>query len=171
MLAEVPSTIVGPTAGPTRGGRPLEVRVITLGQRSWWAEMAMQTSVASSAGIARRVARRIFRQKGLDPDDQTVDTIITILSELLSNVHKHTHDLCGTADIVFGRDNGVLAVAIHDQHPHRPRVLPESKPDGLSGRGLRLVHGLAINAGGRAVVLMDPDGGGWTVQAELPLSS
>jgi anti-sigma regulatory factor (Ser/Thr protein kinase) len=149
----------------------LEVRVITLSQRSWWVEMAMQTSVASSAGIARRVARRIFRQQDLDPDDPTVDSIITILSELLSNVHRHTRDLCDTADIVFGRDDIVVAVAVHDRHPHRPWVLPMPKPDGLSGRGLRLVHDLAINAGGLAVVLMDPDGGGWTVQAELPLST
>jgi anti-sigma regulatory factor (Ser/Thr protein kinase) len=149
----------------------LEVRVITLGQRTWWAEMAMQTSVASSAGIARRVARRIFRQQGLDPDDQTVDSVITILSELLGNVHRHTRDLCGTADIEFGRDNAVLAVAVHDRHLHRPRVLPVPKPDGMSGRGLRLVHDLAINAGGLAVVLMDSDGAGWTVQAELPLST
>ena len=68
----------------------MEVRVITRGRRGWWAEMATPTNAASSVTIVRRAARRIFRQQGLDLDDPIVDSTITILSELLSNVHSMT---------------------------------------------------------------------------------
>jgi two-component sensor histidine kinase len=121
------------------------------------------------AAAARRVAREILVDWGLDLDDPVVDSSIVIISELVTNTAKHAAVLCSQADVTLSLDYDCLLVAVHDRHPHRPKALLNPHPDDSGGWGLQLVLDLATEAGGHTDVPADPDGGGKTVRVFLPL--
>jgi two-component sensor histidine kinase len=124
----------------------------------------------SGAAAARRVAREVLAAWGLDLDDPVVDTSIVIISELVTNTAKHARVLCRQADVTLALDRGVLSVAVHDRHPHRPKALLSPHPDDSGGWGLQLVRDLTAEAGGTTEVPADKDGGGKTIRVELPIS-
>jgi two-component sensor histidine kinase len=123
----------------------------------------------SGASAARRVAREILVAWGLDLDDPVVDSSIVIISELVTNTAKHAAVLCRQAEVTLALRCGLLTLAVHDRHPHRPKALLNPHPDDSGGWGLQLVRDLAMEAGGCTDVPPDADGGGKTVRVELPL--
>ena len=108
---------------------------------------------------------------GLDLDDPVVDTSIVIISELVTNAAKHARILCKQAEVTLAVCCDMLMLAVHDRHPHRPKALLYPHPDDSGGWGLQLVKDLTAEAGGRTAVPADLDGGGKTVEVELPLRS
>ena len=125
---------------------------------------------ASGAAAARRVAREIMVEWGLDLDDPVVDSSIIIISELVTNTAKHAALLCRQADVTLALHCGRLTIAVHDRHPHRPKALLSPHPDDSGGWGLQLVKDLTAEAGGRTDVPADADGRGKTVRVELPVN-
>ena len=125
---------------------------------------------AYAAREARRIAREIFTDWGLDLNDPVVDSAIVIVSELVTNTAKHTAVLCRQADVTLSLTAGVLGVAVHDRHPLRPSALLNPHPDDSGGWGLQLVRDLAAEFGGVTAVPADPDGNGKTIRVELPLA-
>ena len=125
---------------------------------------------ASGATAARRVAREIFTAWGLDLDNPVVDSAIVILSELITNTHKHARLLSRRADVALWLDDGVLGIAVHDRHPHRPQALLAPHPDGTGGWGLQVVRDLTSEAGGTTAMPADDDGAGKTIEITLPLA-
>jgi two-component sensor histidine kinase len=124
---------------------------------------------SEGAAAARRVAREILADWGLDLDEPVVDSAIVIISELVTNTAKHAALLCRQAEVTLALDFGRLSVAVHDRHPHRPKALLSPHPDDSGGWGLQLVRDLTAEAGGCTEVPADADGGGKTVRVELPL--
>jgi len=124
---------------------------------------------SEGAAAARRVAREVFVDWGLDLDETMVDSAIVIISELVTNTAKHAALLCRQAEVTLALEYGCLTVAVHDRHPHRPKALLNPHPDDSGGWGLQLVRDLTAEVGGRTEVPADPDGGGKTVRVELPL--
>ncbi|GGX89809.1 ATP-binding protein [Streptomyces minutiscleroticus] len=72
-----------------------------------------------------------------EPD--TVDSVVLVVSELLTNAHRHAHS---DAHLVLSWDGQCLHVNVHDES----RRLPDEKESGtedLSGRGVHIVKVLA----------------------------
>jgi two-component sensor histidine kinase len=124
---------------------------------------------SEGAAAARRVAREVFVDWGLDLDEMMVDSAIVIISELVTNTAKHAALLCRQAEVTLALEYDCLSVAVHDRHPHRPKALLSPHPDDSGGWGLQLVRDLTAEVGGRTEVPADEDGGGKTVRVELPL--
>lgn len=143
--------------------------VILIETQRHHAELAIPADDPANIRTTRHTCREILERWGLDLNHPAVDSAIVILSELLTNVHLHAHPLSTFADITLRLDEDRVIVEAHDRHPGRPRIRRSPEPDDQGGRGLFLVRGLALAAGGILAVIMDPDGLGKTVRVELPV--
>src|SRR3954462_11958440 len=70
---------------------------------------------SEGASAARRVAREILVDWGLDLDEPVVDSAIVIISELVTNTAKHAALLCRQAEVTLALEYGCLSVAVHDR--------------------------------------------------------
>jgi anti-sigma regulatory factor (Ser/Thr protein kinase) len=97
----------------------------------------------SSVSAARRFLRQTLDDRGVDQD--TSDTAVLCLSELVTNSVVHTHGGCVVRVVLDGR---VLTVTVRD-HGAQQAVSPASADDPLRvhGRGLQLVDALAARWG------------------------
>ena len=100
----------------------------------------------SSAGVARRLLRRALQGAIADPVLHDVELLV---SELVANAVDYGAGTC-CLELSIPRPD-VLRVAVSDQNQNRPQM-PEHDVAADSGRGLRLVHSLALRGGhhGRA---------------------
>ncbi|MFJ5229484.1 ATP-binding protein [Kitasatospora sp. NPDC088391] len=126
-------------------------------------------TVPASVPEARRSVRAELAARGLDADHPLTDTVLLVVSELVTNTVRHAAPRSPrtTLQLDFGVDE--LTVRVHDRHPHCPRRPEVPHQDGSGGWGLGLVHELAALAGGGTETLADEDGGGKTMVVRLPL--
>ncbi|HEY5834268.1 ATP-binding protein [Streptomyces sp.] len=125
-------------------------------------------AVPASVTQVRHEAMAAAREQGLDRQHPTVDAWLVALSELASNCVRHAATTSPTFDVRVAIDQGGLALAVHDRHPHQPAALSEPHADNSGGWGLFLVRQLVTEVGGHASVAPDTDGQGKTVLVRLP---
>ncbi|WP_244900179.1 ATP-binding protein, partial [Streptomyces nanshensis] len=118
-------------------------------------------ALPSRIGQVRRIVTAQLRSWRLEP---LVDAAALGVTELLTNVHRHTGDdkHC-TVEIVFRRDH--LTVSVRDHDPRLPRVR-SAETSATCGRGLALIAAVSASWGMRA----QNDGSGKVVWFTLPVS-
>lgn len=137
------------------------------------ASVTLRTEPAS-VRTARRWAVAVLAEWGASESSPTADTVRLIVSELATNVVQHTlgQSPAFTAEMSLERHE-LLRVGVADSSPRRPQRLPAAVALD-NGRGLVIIRSLAVEAGGRFMVVPRPDGGKlvsvvlpWPVPASL----
>ena len=102
---------------------------------------------AESAGVARRRVRETLRLFDADPD--VIDDAVLLTSEVVTNGLVHAGRYESVLELLLTRDGDRLLVEVHDPSHTIPSLV--DPPDALSesGRGLRIVDGLAADRGAR----------------------
>ena len=97
----------------------------------------------SGVTVARQAARQALHE--LEVEDQaTIDTVELLVSELTSNVVKHTG---GRASLRLTRTNNVIRIEVCDAKPTQVPIERDVDVAAESGRGLLLVSTLATSWG------------------------
>lgn len=108
---------------------------------------------------------------GLDALGTLVDDAMLIVSELVTNVHRHVAPQRATITLAWSGDT--LSIGVGDRSPVLPVAPPRPREGGpggdWTGWGLRLVEATAAAYGGGCVATADPGGGGKTVIVTLPV--
>ena len=104
-------------------------------QRADWVLEADARSVAQ--------ARALIAQRLGDLPDDSLEVVLLLTSELVTNAVRHGTGPVGV-HVTWG--NGAVRVEVADQSPEWP-VLQALDRDALSGRGLLLVEGLSSGWG------------------------
>ncbi|MEU9648754.1 ATP-binding protein [Streptomyces sp. NPDC048110] len=118
--------------------------------------------------VARETAEQALAEWGVNPGHRAVAPALLILSELVTNSVRHASPLSEQVTVTYAVGDDCLAFAVHDRHPHRPRL----NGAGTGGRrrgGLATVMELTGELGGTAVVRGDDDGRGKSIWVTLPL--
>ncbi|MGA6152678.1 ATP-binding protein [Stenotrophomonas sp. NPDC087984] len=121
----------------------------------------------SSVPQARHAVRDLLAHQRVPVDDDLVESLLLIVSELVTNAVRHAALLSPeiAVELSLGRDR--VRIAVEDNHPYRPVALMADQ-GGTGGRGLLLVTAITEAAGG----VYDVDhtaSGGKIVWAALPL--
>ncbi|MEV5317430.1 ATP-binding protein [Streptomyces sp. NPDC052687] len=109
--------------------------------------------------VARRIAERWL--KATEPADHVEDAVL-VVSELVTNAVRHTHDSCRLTLTVHG---GQLDIAVADHSEDLPDLRRQSPGDERGGFGMDIIRQL----GGQVTVV--PAIGGKTVHVLLELES
>src|SRR5262245_55753783 len=116
-------------------------------------------TVMTSPAEARRACRAFARRNHV----QEVDTLLLVLSELVTNAVQH-----GGAPIVIRIEceGGCVRIGVSDATGNPAAVTPRRDLwlDGTGGMGLRIIDAVSIGWGAHA----NQGGSGKTVWAELP---
>ena len=96
---------------------------------------------AEARSIAQ--ARALTRQMLHDLPVETLEVVLLLTSELVTNAVRHG---AGPMGVHVVWDDGGVRVEVEDQSPERP-VVQATDPDALDGRGLLLVDGLSSGWG------------------------
>ncbi|MGW2295327.1 ATP-binding protein [Streptomyces violaceorubidus] len=118
--------------------------------------------------VARETAEQALAEWGVNPGHPVVAPALLILSELVTNSVRHAAPPSEQVTVTYAAGAGCLAFAVHDRHPHQPRL----HGAGTAGRGtggLATVMELTGTLGGTAVVRGDGDGRGKSIWITLPL--
>lgn len=116
--------------------------------------------------LARETAERTLAEWGIGDRHPAVGPALLILSELVTNSVRHAAAASPQTTVVYAASPDCLVFAVHDRHPHRPRLFGTQ---GAGRGGLATVVELTHGLGGTAVVRGDDDGGGKSVWITLPL--
>lgn len=119
----------------------------------------------AEVGRARRWARSRLDGSGIKVDDSVAETLILLISELVTNAVVHT-GCPAVLRMLFGpsgpggAEAGTVRVEVADtsDRPPRPR---HAEGDDTNGRGLELVDGLADRWG------WQPEGAGKSIWCEV----
>ncbi|MEV0092517.1 ATP-binding protein [Streptomyces sp. NPDC050738] len=119
----------------------------------------------AEVGRARRWARSRLDGSGIKVDDSVAETLILLISELVTNAVVHT-GCPAVLRMLFGpsescaEEAGTVRVEVADisSRPPRPR---HAEGDDTNGRGLELVDGLADRWG------WQPEGAGKSIWCEV----
>ncbi|MFI6639454.1 ATP-binding protein [Streptomyces sp. NPDC050504] len=110
----------------------------------------------AEVGRARRWARSRLVGSGIKDDEPIAETLILLISELVTNAVVHT-GCPAVLRMLFG-DTVRVEVADSSNRPPRPR---HAEGDDTNGRGLELVDGLADRWG------WQPEGAGKSIWCEV----
>ena len=105
---------------------------------------------------------RVFVANAPEAAGADVHTLELLVSELVTNAVLYARS---TIVVDVKRIDEVLRVGVHDSNPDLP-IRQEREPAAESGRGLNIVHNLALRWG----VEVDGRSAGKTVWFEIPLS-
>ncbi|MFD3332826.1 ATP-binding protein [Streptomyces sp. NPDC058700] len=112
----------------------------------------------AEVGRARRWARSRLAGSGIRDDEPLAETLVLIISELVTNAVVHT-GCPAVLRMLFAAEGGVrVEVADASERPPRPR---HAEGDATNGRGLELVDGLADRWG------WQPEGVGKSIWCEV----
>jgi len=126
-------------------------------------------TAAQSVPAIRRAARAILTECTPGIDQECLDRALLIITELVANTVKHAARLSPCAELTLVANDRALTIAVHDRDPRMPQVPSVSPPDGIGGRGLRMVQDLVAEVGGTLEARSDTDHRGKTVRVSLPL--
>ena len=120
----------------------------------------------AEVGRARRWARSRLAGSGIEDDEPVAETLILLISELVTNAVVHT-GCPAVLRMLFGlgaAEAGTVRVEVADASacPPRPR---HAEGDDTNGRGLELVDGLADRWG------WQPEGAGKRIWCEVDRSA
>lgn len=124
-------------------------------------------SAPASVSAARRYATDVVSEWGLPVENEAVDTVRLIVSELATNAVQHTFGQSPTftVDLRLERDEE-LRIGVTDSHPRWPQRLPAAVRQD-NGRGMVIIRSLTVEYGGQLSVTPTPEGGK-TVWIVLP---
>lgn len=126
------------------------------------------SALDSSVPQLRHAVRDLVRRQGSVPDE-TLQSLLLILSELATNAVRHAALLSPEIGVEVRLRDGWLRIAVEDGHPYRPKALDaDPGQEHTGGRGLLLVKLITAEAGG--VCDVEQTGtGGKVIWAALPL--
>lgn len=124
-------------------------------------------AVDVSVPRARHAVRDLIARQGVPVEDDILQGLLLIVSELATNAVKHAALLSPelAVEVAIGAD--WIRVAVEDNHPYRPTAL-ETDHAQTGGRGLLLVKEITAEAGGTCDVEHTATGGK-IIWAVLPL--
>lgn len=124
-------------------------------------------AVDVSVPQARHAVRDLLNRQGVPLADDTVQGLLLIVSELVTNAVKHAALLSPELAVEVAVDAEWIRVSVEDNHPYRPSALVTDYAQ-TGGRGLLLVREITHEAGGTCDV-EHTAGGGKIIWAALPL--
>ncbi|MFE0325827.1 ATP-binding protein [Streptomyces sp. NPDC003753] len=124
-------------------------------------------AVDASVPQARHAVRDLLVRQGVPVSDDTVQALLLIVSELVTNAVRHAALLSPMLAVEVAVGPEWVRVAVEDDHPYRPSAL-EADHGRTGGRGLLLVREVTREAGGVCDV-EHTAGGGKVIWAALPL--
>ncbi|WP_328718210.1 ATP-binding protein [Streptomyces sp. NBC_00247] len=124
-------------------------------------------AVDVSVPQARHAVRDLIGRQGVPVEDDILQGLLLIVSELATNAVKHAALLSPelAVEVAIGAD--WIRVSVEDNHPYRPTAL-ETDHAQTGGRGLLLVKEITAEAGGTCDVEHTATGGK-IIWAVLPL--
>jgi two-component sensor histidine kinase len=128
------------------------------------------TAPAAEASVprARRAVRDLLRRQGVPADEDVVDGLLLIVSELVTNVVRHAALLSPLLAVEVAVGPEWVRVSVEDNHPYRPTALIADTGQ-TGGRGLLLVRETTREFGG-ACEVEHTTTGGKIIWAALPLN-
>lgn len=149
---------------------PAELTGLT-GRRTYdgpWRFTAPTTD--ASVPQLRHEVRDLLRRQEPPVSDDVLQSLLLILSELVTNAVRHAALLSPEIGVEVALGGGLLRVAVEDSHPYRPKAL-EAEPlmENTGGRGLLLVKAVTDEAGGVCDIEQTASGGK-IIWAALPLT-
>lgn len=128
------------------------------------------TAKAEDATVprARHAVRDLLRRQCVPVADDTLQSLLLIASELVTNAVKHAALLSPEIAVEIAISRQWVKVAVEDSHPYRPKALVADQGQ-TGGRGLLLVKAVADEVGGSYDVEHTASGGK-VVWAALPLA-
>jgi anti-sigma regulatory factor (Ser/Thr protein kinase) len=124
-------------------------------------------AVEASVPQARHAVRDLLYRQGVPVSDDLVQSLLLIVSELVTNAVKHAALLSPMLAVEIAVGAEWLRVSVEDNHPYRPTAL-EADHGRTGGRGLLLVREVTREAGGVCDVEHTASGGK-VIWAALPL--
>ncbi|MFF1923147.1 ATP-binding protein [Streptomyces sp. NPDC058221] len=124
-------------------------------------------AMGSAVRISRETTEQVLTEWGVSGHHPVVAPALLILSELVTNSVRHAAVLSPTVTVIYAAGPNTFAFAVHDRHPHKPRLF--SAITEARGGGLCTVMELTLGLGGSAVIRGDADGKGKSIWITLPL--
>ncbi|MET9926888.1 MULTISPECIES: ATP-binding protein [unclassified Streptomyces] len=126
-------------------------------------------AVDVSVPQSRHAVRDLLDRQGVPIEEDILQGLLLIVSELVTNAVKHAALLSPelAVEVAIGAD--WVRVSVEDSHPYRPTAL-ETDYAQTGGRGLLLVKEVTAEAGGTCDV-EHTAGGGKIIWAALPLKT
>ncbi|MFC9749917.1 ATP-binding protein [Streptomyces niveus] len=125
-------------------------------------------AVDVSVPQARHAVRDLLGRQGVPASDETVQGLLLIVSELVTNAVRHAALLSPELAVEVAIAADWIRVSVEDSHPYRPKALERDYAQ-TGGRGLLLVREITLEAGGTCDVEHTASGGK-IVWALLPLT-
>jgi anti-sigma regulatory factor (Ser/Thr protein kinase) len=124
-------------------------------------------AVDASVPQSRHAVRDLLVRQGVPVSDDTVQALLLIVSELVTNAVRHAALLSPMLAVEVAIGPEWVRVSVEDDHPYRPSAL-EADHGRTGGRGLLLVREITREAGGVCDVA-HTSSGGKVIWAALPL--
>ncbi|WP_098012489.1 ATP-binding protein [Streptomyces sp. sk226] len=124
-------------------------------------------AVDASVPGARHAVRDLLGRQGAPIEEDVLQGLLLIVSELVTNAVKHAALLSPELAVEVAIAADRVRVSVEDGHPYRPTAL-ETDSAQTGGRGLLLVKVITAEAGG-ACDVEHTASGGKIIWAELPL--
>lgn len=126
-------------------------------------------AVDVSVPRARHAVRDLLGRQGAPIEDEMLQGLLLIVSELVTNAVKHAALLSPELAVEVAIAADWVRVSVEDNHPYRPTAL-ETDYAQTGGRGLLLVKEVTAEAGGTCDVEHTASGGK-IIWAALPLKT
>ncbi|MDG9687237.1 ATP-binding protein [Streptomyces sp. DH18] len=127
------------------------------------------SAVDASVPSARHAVRDLLGRQGVPIEDDILQGLLLIVSELVTNAVKHAALLSPELAVEVAIAADWVRVSVEDNHPYRPTAL-ETDYAQTGGRGLLLVKAITAEAGGTCDVEHTANGGK-IIWAALPLKT
>ncbi|SCE04411.1 Histidine kinase-like ATPase domain-containing protein [Streptomyces sp. BpilaLS-43] len=124
-------------------------------------------AVDASVPQARHAVRDLLKRQGVPVQDDIMQGLLLIVSELVTNAVKHAALLSPELAVEVAVGAEWVRVCVEDDHPYRPTALVTDHGQ-TGGRGLLLVREITAEAGG-ACDVEHTAGGGKIIWVALPL--
>ena len=124
-------------------------------------------AVDVSVPQSRHAVRDLLVRQGVPVSDDTLQALLLIVSELVTNAVRHAALLSPMLAVEVAIGPEWVRVSVEDDHPYRPSAL-EADHGRTGGRGLLLVREFTREAGGVCDVEHTASGGK-VIWAALPL--
>ncbi|WP_329042012.1 ATP-binding protein [Streptomyces sp. NBC_00178] len=126
-------------------------------------------AVDASVPQARHAVRDLLNRQGVPVEDEILQGLLLIVSELVTNAVRHAALLSPELAVEVAIGAEWIRVSVEDNHPYRPTALVTDYGQ-TGGRGLLLVREITAEAGGTCDV-EHTAGGGKIIWAALPLTA
>ncbi|MGW1818381.1 ATP-binding protein [Streptomyces sp. NPDC002125] len=126
-------------------------------------------AVDASVPQARHAVRDLIDRQAVPVEDDILQGLLLIVSELVTNAVRHAALLSPELAVEVAIGAEWIRVSVEDNHPYRPTALVTDYGQ-TGGRGLLLVREITAEAGGVCDV-EHTAGGGKIIWAALPLKT